>query len=133
MPFPEHFQLITGYVQITRRETEEKDDCGNVQRTVVTLNRDWPAKPYDIRAQEDANKIPRVRFLPRASSQISWDIENYNRHASYSSMGAIRPGYTHEMIAARGQVLAETNSRYNYVTNNCNTFANRLYLDLSRS
>lgn len=131
IPVAEHYQLIAGYAQITSRETEEKDDCGNVKQIVETINRDWDAYPYDIRAQTVQN-VKRVVFINRADSKTTWDISNQNKGVTYSNLGPIRPGLTYEIVAARGTTIANTGPPYNYVTNNCDTFARRLYSDVSR-
>ena len=68
MPLPEHFQLLAGYVTVSSQQTEEKDDCGNVRRVIETINRNWIAYPYDIRAQPVGN-IKRVFFIGRQESK----------------------------------------------------------------
>ncbi|OKL55264.1 hypothetical protein UA08_09465 [Talaromyces atroroseus] len=128
---PEHYQLIAGYVTVARRQTEDVDSCGNTKRVVVTLNRDWQGYAYDIRAQGG-----RVIFMIRTASAATWDGDNAKRTYGpftvvYSDLGPIRQGLDFAQIQARGQVLANTMGPYVYWTNNCNTFATRLYQDIA--
>ena len=135
MPLPEHYQLIAGYVTVASRTTEDKDDCGNVEQIVENITRDWESNPYDIRAQTVGN-IKQVMFIGRTTSRASWDIDNAGRSygpfgISYYDKGPIRPGLTYNQIRALGEQLASTNGPYNYVTNNCQTFAEKLYERIS--
>jgi hypothetical protein len=74
-------------------------------------------------------------FIPRGDSATTWDGDNAKKvygffEVAYSNLGAIRPGLSYEIIAARGTTLANTMGNYAYLTNNCDTFARRLYSDI---
>ena len=129
---PEHYQLIAGYVTIKTESTEDKDDCGNVQRIVETVKRDWDSYAYDIRAQGDAEGVKQVRFIDRTSSASTWASDNAGKNYGpfgvvYTSYGPIRPGLTYKQIKGIGVQLSGVYGPYNYLTNNCQTFASRLY------
>ncbi|RAL17645.1 uncharacterized protein BO97DRAFT_410050 [Aspergillus homomorphus CBS 101889] len=127
VPVSEHYQLIAGYVSVATKSRQEKDKKGKVTKVVETVTRDYAGYVYDIRAQQVGN-VQKIVFIERGDSRETWD--NGVKGLSFSSKGAIRAGLTHEIIAARGKTLADTMGNYNYLTNNCNTFANRLYNDL---
>ncbi|KAJ5620838.1 hypothetical protein N7510_004822 [Penicillium lagena] len=124
-PIPEHYQLIAGYVTIETKEREEKDDCGNVQRIVKTVTRNYDSYSYDIRAQT-INGVKKILFISRTTSAGAWEVENAKKH-----YGPIRQGLTYEIVRARGEQLANTMGNYHKLWNNCDTFAQRLYRDIS--
>ena len=135
IPLPEHYQLIAGYVTISTRSTEEKDDCGNVKQNIETITRDWASYAYDIRAQT-INGVKKVIFIDRGTSASGWDGENENRMYGYfgvvySNYGPIRPGLTYQEIKDMGVQLADANGPYSYFFNNCETFATNLYGEIS--
>lgn len=135
VPLPEHYQLIAGYVSVTSRSTEQKDDCGTVTQITETITRDWAGYAYDILAQT-IGSVKKVIFVTRGKSAITWDIGNAQRvtgclTVAYASYGPIRAGLTYQIIAARGTTIAATGGNYVYVSNNCRTFAGHLYADIS--
>ncbi|PYI00040.1 hypothetical protein BO71DRAFT_393684 [Aspergillus ellipticus CBS 707.79] len=129
IPVSEHYQLIAGYVSVTSKSKEEKDKHGKVTKVLETITRDYKGYVYDIRAQQVGN-VKKIKFIDRGDSKDTWD--NDKKHLTFTNMGSIRQGLTHEIVAARGTTLADTMGPYSYTTNNCGTFANRLYSDIAK-
>jgi hypothetical protein len=107
-------------------EEETEDDCGDkVLRR--TINRDWDSRPFDI-----AHQGTRVDFMLRTNDVGAWPEKNaakksWTGSTKYWDMGPDDRSYDTQAIEILGKKISKEMGPYNQYTNNCWTFANKLY------
>ena len=101
-----------------------------MKQIIENITRDWVSYAYDIRAQT-IDGVKKVKFIDIETRASTWVSSNIGKGATYYNLGPIRAGLDYAIISARGKVIADTGGNYNYLFNNCDTFANKLYKDIA--
>ncbi|KAE9377607.1 glycoside hydrolase family 18 protein [Stipitochalara longipes BDJ] len=120
-----HGLYIAGYVSISHKDIEHKNDCGEV--TSITRNwiRGYNGLVYDL-GQGGNQQVGQCILIPR-SDRSNWIQLAAQNGGAYTWLGPIRTGLTEERIVADADMQLQFMGQYDLLSNNCYTFVRRMY------